>query len=693
MFGKAHVDTPKGDLDMSGDLSTTTVVENSIVYPYGTPEQYPLVEDSDLNELTNTAHYYMECSNAGLCDRSTGECACYNGFDGVACQRASCPGYPNVCSGLGVCKTKHQLALEDNGNQYLLWDNEATMGCVCDAGQTGPDCSLKLCKYGVDPLYLDDSAVAKYAVFDFATLTTDVTAKFTDGTPSEGLGKWSIRFYDNFDHEWITSPIVAGAPCDDVIAALESLPNSVIAPGYTSCIRTARANTSEVSWVGTDAAGTNLLLGNGSPLPYTIRYQMSIWQADLAAMGSYFISNYTGDLSPANVFTAESSYVSSNTSTEPAVPLSGFIYRIKFRNNPGALSEPKIDLALDGTSPTLWASKGNQLITKVWTDGQQGEDNDYFANHCDKVTFTIQYDGTSVYYLNGLTSTERSLLKTCLGDSNGNTADNVEVENWDYGNYQYPHFVKLVHSQSSYDDSTYYCALIFDNTLTLDNSGESGTFILLNPFTPPDGQDTDPYEIYTTQGVLGLTSDSSQIAVSFASKYFFTTNPLYDNSTTESYNGDISCYSKPTLSVVPNCLNKGDLFTFLSVSLNLGESYANDNPPHLNIYTTAALLSETSSYLARTVFHTSIKTNADLSLGTRILKSDLSSNWAVSLYNKAMTQQHPYRIYKFTPNAASTYNYVNQCSNRGICGTDTGLCNCFAGYTSDDCSVQSALAL
>ncbi len=96
MFGKAHVDTPKvgqilklffilkcdlqGDLDMSGDLSTTTVVENSIVYPYGTPEQYPLVEDSDLNELTNTAHYYMECSNAGLCDRSTGECACYNGY-------------------------------------------------------------------------------------------------------------------------------------------------------------------------------------------------------------------------------------------------------------------------------------------------------------------------------------------------------------------------------------------------------------------------------------------------------------------------------------------------------------------------------------------------------------------------------------------------------------------------------------
>lgn len=122
------------------------------------------MEDSDLNVLTNSAHYYMECSNKGTCDRKTGECSCYDGYDGVACQRASCPGYPNSCSGHGVCKSIKQLAYEDNANVYKLWDKDVTMGCECDKGYFGADCSLRSCKVGVDPLYLDDAATQKVPV-------------------------------------------------------------------------------------------------------------------------------------------------------------------------------------------------------------------------------------------------------------------------------------------------------------------------------------------------------------------------------------------------------------------------------------------------------------------------------------------------------------------------------------------------
>jgi len=52
-----------------------------------------------------------------------------------------------------------------------------------------------------------------------------------------------------------------------------------------------------------------------------------------------------------------------------------------------------------------------------------------------------------------------------------------------------------------------------------------------------------------------------------------------------------------------------------------------------------------------------------------------------------------FKIYKFYPAAESTYEYVAQCSNRGICDSKTGLCDCFPGYGNDNCDEQNALAL
>lgn len=54
-------------------------------------------------------------------------------------------------------------------------------------------------------------------------------------------------------------------------------------------------------------------------------------------------------------------------------------------------------------------------------------------------------------------------------------------------------------------------------------------------------------------------------------------------------------------------------------------------------------------------------------------------------------------MYKFyPPTLASTgstgYNYVAQCSNRGICDSDTGICECFTGYTGQACDQVNSLA-
>ena len=49
-------------------------------------------------------------------------------------------------------------------------------------------------------------------------------------------------------------------------------------------------------------------------------------------------------------------------------------------------------------------------------------------------------------------------------------------------------------------------------------------------------------------------------------------------------------------------------------------------------------------------------------------------------------------VVKFEPGPTS-YEFVQQCSGRGLCNGDDGLCECFTGYTSDNCDQQSALAV
>ena len=48
---------------------------------------------------------------------------------------------------------------------YTLWDAEKIMGCVCDQGYTGYDCSLRSCVTGHDPL-TTGSPVDEVQAFD-----------------------------------------------------------------------------------------------------------------------------------------------------------------------------------------------------------------------------------------------------------------------------------------------------------------------------------------------------------------------------------------------------------------------------------------------------------------------------------------------------------------------------------------------
>ena len=94
-------------------------------------------------------HPPVECSNKGYCDRKSGECKCFKNYDGKACERTVCP---NDCSGRGVCMTQSALALEFGAQYSNVWDSEKHVGCKCDIGFRGTDCSQKECPSGDDIL-------------------------------------------------------------------------------------------------------------------------------------------------------------------------------------------------------------------------------------------------------------------------------------------------------------------------------------------------------------------------------------------------------------------------------------------------------------------------------------------------------------------------------------------------------------
>jgi len=82
----------------------------------------------------NNVHPWAECSNKGVCDRKTGTCACFPGYDGVACQRTVCP---QNCNDRGTCWPEKHLAAKAGRNYTLPWDSMKHVGCLCDTGYRG----------------------------------------------------------------------------------------------------------------------------------------------------------------------------------------------------------------------------------------------------------------------------------------------------------------------------------------------------------------------------------------------------------------------------------------------------------------------------------------------------------------------------------------------------------------------------
>ena len=187
---------------------------------------------SDIATAHDVAHASnAECSNRGKCDRATGECLCETLFEGSACERLACP---NDCSGRGRCMDAKALARhQDSGvlrkdggclstdvcndggcseRDYEVcsavhvyetpWEADMFFGCLCDEGYAGYDCSIRTCQTGDDPLTTgqnnDLQLVECHA--DFGTFTL------------------------SFRHE-TTTPISVDASVTELTKAINALPS------------------------------------------------------------------------------------------------------------------------------------------------------------------------------------------------------------------------------------------------------------------------------------------------------------------------------------------------------------------------------------------------------------------------------------------------------------------------------------
>jgi len=204
-------------------------------------KNYPIADadfDSTFKELypmRPNFNMYTECSSRGTCDYATGECKCFDGFEGRGCRRTTCP---NGCSGHGRC-----LSNKDQNSQYYsftypndqMWDQERTQTCKCDRGYTGFDCNSRICPFGDDPT----SDCGENSAGDVQLVATQ--------SPATGRTFFTLTFIDMFGGEFTTRPIEDHAPscpwtsgfvpCPEVQYALMDLPNFAIPEVEVDIIR------------------------------------------------------------------------------------------------------------------------------------------------------------------------------------------------------------------------------------------------------------------------------------------------------------------------------------------------------------------------------------------------------------------------------------------------------------------------
>jgi hypothetical protein len=314
------------------------------------------------------------------------------------------------------------------------------------------------------------------------------------------------------------------------------------------------------------------------------------------------------------------------------------------------------------------------------------------------------------------------LLKQCLGDSDGVVEDNVEVYDWDHGSMQsgtnswtmssYPHAVKLVQVDpfDDYAGGNYYLTWW---------EPASQEFVLANFPGNNTKDESNTFAVYTTDGVVerviadqvndgpfnaGITNgntddgtagdygigeldtpynDIGKLDTEVTAWFNAYSNVLYT-----SY--DTAC--ETASSFIEPCLDKGDMLFIIDSSYpGITRSATQATIESGNLYTITKIYKEdptATTFFIEDRYRIVVDKNVPFSgAGLKTTYDVIGSGDATTNTTKIGAVS----LFKFAPATTGNYDFVTQCSNRGTC--DEGLCECFKGYTNDNCDTQSSLAV
>lgn len=642
--GRAFVDSAIGDVNGDNTVGVDLVYAQGVA---ATPVsekfsyQYGGARDSyDVTAGWSEAHFYQECSAKGVCDTTTGECACFPGYEGSGCARKSCE---NDCSGHGACKNYE-------GTAYNMWDADATLYCDCDAGYTGPGCEQRVCPAGVDPVQASNMDTSRFYQIGFKTLSANAGDFTTETFYSVPFGPvtWTITLTDEFGDEWTTSTLTTNY---DVI---HDATNAV--PLYSMPIIAAGVEDAASAWTEDSDDITQLTI----PTKFNTFGDGSLHVADqVSAALTALPDGASGSLTVHEIYTSpvvnggDTYELLSNTYP---TPFTGYddTYRMAW---PGICGRYDIyisadDIAADGAgvsaaSPSIAgcgvAIVDSQLGSDACLDRMGNQDIDDFLGSTgafDQQDFT------------GIVSDEN--LNVVFGINAAGTEEVVDVS------AKTPNYIGLPNGGAT--------EITSEGTFAIFTDGVEGDAVIYYQYPHFSNGDAADSRFPLFEDLVASCADP----------------------TSPGFYADVSVYHHDLLALSDGSIPGLSLFIYfteatLETSPRVDYSFNNraaDAYAPIAVFNGEAL----GVGMGETIEGTS---GGDGDYASHSL-IEVASKGGDRVWDVAYHGRQAYFLED--QSVTSTGVMAHMCSKRGLCDYSTGLCDCFSGFTGANCAEQNALA-